>query len=69
MPVSSLCVAAAVAPTTALRRIKELTDAGLFVRRLDPDDGRRAFIALSDAAAESMIDYLAAARRISSPVS
>lgn len=69
VPVSSLCLAAAVAPTTALRRIKELTDAGLFVRRLDPDDGRRVFIALSDAAAESMIDYLAAARRISSPVS
>lgn len=67
--VSSLCVAAAVAPTTALRRIRELTDAGLFVRRLDPDDGRRVFIALSDAAAESMVDYLAAARRISSPIS
>lgn len=69
VPVSSLCAAAAVAPTTALRRIRELTDAGLFVRRADPDDGRRVFIALSDAAAESMIDYLAAARRVSSPVS
>lgn len=66
--VSSLCIAAAVPPTTALRWIKTLTDSGIFVRALDPDDGRRAFIALSDAAANGMMAYLAAARRISSPI-
>lgn len=66
--VSSLCIAAAVPPTTALRWITRLIDAGLFVRTVDPEDGRRAFIALSDAAAEGMTSYLAAARRISSPV-
>lgn len=66
--VSSLCIAAAVPPTTALRWIKQLTEARLFVRKLDPDDGRRAFMALSDEAAEGMIAYLAAARRISSPI-
>jgi DNA-binding MarR family transcriptional regulator len=44
--VSSLCIAAAVAPTTALRWIARLTDAGLFERRPDPFDRRRAFMSL-----------------------
>jgi len=66
--VSSLCIAAAVPPTTALRWIRTLIEAGLFVRMHDPDDGRRAFIALSNPAAEAMMAYLAAARRIASPV-
>ena len=34
--VSSLCIAAAVPATTALRWIKALTDRGLFVRAADP---------------------------------
>ena len=46
--VSSLCIAAAVPPTTALRWIRQLTDRGLLVRKADPGDGRRVFIALSD---------------------
>jgi hypothetical protein len=45
--VSSLCIAAAVPPTTALRWIKSLTEKGIFVRSDDPDDGRRGWIALS----------------------
>jgi len=36
--VSSLCIAAAVPPTTALRWIKRLTDEGIFVRTADPRD-------------------------------
>lgn len=63
--VSSLCIAAAVPPTTALRWIKTLTDHGLFVRAADPQDGRRVYIGLSDAAAAAMEAYLRAARRIS----
>ena len=43
--VSSLCIAAAVAPTTALRWIGRMTEAGLFVRQPDPFDRRRAFLA------------------------
>jgi len=66
--VSSLCIAAAVPPTTALRWIKTLTDAGTFVRVADPQDGRRVFITLSDRAADAMLNYLAAARRMASPV-
>ena len=36
VPVSSLCIAAAVPATTALRWIKTMTDTGPFVRRADP---------------------------------
>ncbi len=62
--VSSLCIAAAVPATTALRWIKALTDRGIFVRSADPQDGRRVFIELSDEAARSMAAYLRAAQRI-----
>jgi DNA-binding MarR family transcriptional regulator len=57
VPVSSLCIAAAVPATTALRWIKTMTDAGLFKRRADPHDGRRVFIELSPAASEAMRRY------------
>ena len=63
--VSSLCIAAAVPPTTALRWIKSLCDQGLFVRIADVEDGRRVFIELSDGAAAAMENYLRAAQRIS----
>ena len=62
--VSSLCIAAAVPPTTALRWIKRLTDEGIFVRTADPRDGRRVFIDLSDEAADAMANYIRAAERI-----
>jgi hypothetical protein len=58
--VSSLCIASAVPATTALRWIKSLTDAGVFVREADPHDGRRIFIALSEKAEAGMRDYCAA---------
>ncbi|MEQ7874553.1 MarR family winged helix-turn-helix transcriptional regulator [Sphingomonas sp. ASV193] len=57
VPVSSLCIAAAVPPTTALRWLKTMTDAGLFVRRPDPHDGRRVFIELAPPASEAMRRY------------
>lgn len=63
--VSSLCIAAAVPPTTALRWIKTLTDLGLLVRAADPQDGRRVYIELSPKAAAGMEAYLKAAQRIS----
>lgn len=63
--VSSLCIAAAVPATTALRWIKTLTDHGLFVRTADPQDGRRVFIELSDKAAAQLVAYLRAVQRIS----
>ncbi len=45
--VSSLCIAAAVPTTTALRTIKQLVDRGLLERRSDPTDARRTFIAMT----------------------
>ena len=62
--VSSLCIAAAVPATTALRWIKALTDRGLFVRSADPRDGRRVYIELSDETARALGAYFAAAKRI-----
>jgi DNA-binding MarR family transcriptional regulator len=62
--VSSLCIAAAVPATTALRWIKVLTDRGLFVRVADPEDGRRVYIELSDETARALGAYLRQARRL-----
>jgi DNA-binding MarR family transcriptional regulator len=62
--VSSLCIAAAVPPTTALRWIKTMTEAGIFERCADPDDGRRLFIRLADRAADGVTNYLAAAKKL-----
>lgn len=61
--VSSLCIAAAVPPTTALRWISTLSEAGLIERQADPLDKRRAFIGLSDKAGKGMRGYVAAVER------
>jgi hypothetical protein len=61
--VSSLCIAAAVAPTTALRWISRMTEAGLFERKPDPFDRRRAFMVLSARASAGMRNYVAAVRQ------
>lgn len=62
--VSSLCIAAAVPPTTALRWIRTLTDQALVVRHADPLDGRRVFIQLADHAAEALGRWFASSRRL-----
>lgn len=61
--VSSLCIAAAVPPTTALRWITTLSEAGLIEREADPLDKRRAFIGLSEGASAGMRSYVAAVER------
>ncbi|MBO9715047.1 winged helix DNA-binding protein [Sphingomonas sp.] len=61
--VSSLCIAAAVPPTTALRWITTLHAAGLFERQADPADRRRAYIALSPKGAEGMRSFASAVKR------
>jgi hypothetical protein len=58
--VTSLCIASGVPPTTALRWISQLTRAGLFERVEDTLDRRRAFIGLTDQAADGMGRYFAA---------
>lgn len=57
VPVSSLCIAAAVPATTALRWIKTLTDKGVLVRRADPHDGRRVFVEMAAPARDAMYRY------------
>lgn len=66
--VSSLCIAAAVPPTTALRWISAMTEQGLLVRVADADDRRRVFIRLSADAAERMEACLRALQRSAAPV-
>ena len=58
--ITSLCIASGVPPTTALRWISQMTEAGLFQRIEDEVDRRRAFIGLSDSAADAMARYFAA---------
>ncbi|KRA82782.1 winged helix DNA-binding protein [Altererythrobacter sp. Root672] len=57
--VTSLCIASGVPPTTALRWIGQMIEAGLLQRNEDDADRRRAFIALTDRAAEMMARYFA----------
>ena len=59
VPVSSLCIAAAVPATTALRWLKTMVQQGLFVRRADPHDGRRVFVELSPESSGSLRRYFA----------
>jgi hypothetical protein len=61
--VSSLCIAAAVPPTTALRWISTMHEAGLFERQADPVDRRRAYIVLSETGLQGMRGYTGAAKR------
>lgn len=58
--VSSLCLAAGTPPTTALRWIGQMTQAGLLRRDSDRDDRRRAFISLTERAADAVARYFAA---------
>lgn len=55
--VTSLCIAAGVPATTALRWIGQMVDSGLLVRVSDPHDRRRAYIALADTTADAMALY------------
>lgn len=55
--VTSLCIAAAVPPTTALRWIGQMVTGGLFRRVCDDNDRRRAFIELTDPAVDALGRY------------
>jgi DNA-binding MarR family transcriptional regulator len=59
--VSGLCQAAKVRPTTGLRWINLLVDAGLLAKTGDPEDARRVFVSFAAGAEESMHALLARA--------
>lgn len=61
--VSSLCIAAAVPATTALRWIRTMTENGMFERNPDPQDARRVYIKLADSSTRAMAAYFQALRR------
>ena len=61
--VSSVCIAASVPMSTALRWVKQMTDANLLHRWTDPKDRRRDLIALTEPTADRMRDYLALAHK------
>jgi hypothetical protein len=60
--VTSLCIAAGVPATTALRWLTQMVESGIFERVPDPADKRRAFIGLSDKALTAMSGYFASLR-------
>lgn len=66
--VSSLCIAASVPATTALRWIAAMTEQGLLERHADPVDRRRIFVRLSAEAEERMRALIAALVRTGVPV-
>jgi hypothetical protein len=59
VPVSSLCIAAAVPATTALRWLKTMVQQGIFVRRADPHEGRRVFVELAPDTSAALRRYFA----------
>ncbi len=61
--VTSLCIAADVPSTTALRWINSMTKAGLIVRRPCQRDGRRSFLAISPDTYRAMLALAADALR------
>ena len=59
VPVSSLCIAAAVPATTALRWLKTMVEEGIFIRLADPHDGRRVFVELAPETSDALRRYFA----------
>lgn len=62
--VSSVCIAASVPMSTALRWVRQMTENGMLRRWTDPKDRRRDLIALTDATATHMRDYISAAHTV-----
>lgn len=56
--VSSVCIAASVPMSTALRWVRQMTEAGLLQRWTDPRDRRRDLIALTEKTRVSMMEFL-----------
>jgi DNA-binding MarR family transcriptional regulator len=61
--VSSLCIAAIVPATTALRWIQTLTEQGVFLRVPDMNDRRRVYIELSKKAVDAITGYFEAIQK------
>lgn len=63
LPVTSVCIGAAVPATTALRWIKLLENQRFVVREFDTSDARRTYIKLSDTGRRKMNELLSQFRK------
>jgi DNA-binding MarR family transcriptional regulator/DNA-binding response OmpR family regulator len=63
LTVKSAAYAAGVPLSSALRKIGELCEDGLLLRRPDPTDNRRSFVMLTERAKTLLREYMAAVRR------
>ncbi len=61
--VTSLCIASGAPPSTAVRWIGQLIDAGMLERRTNPHDRRSAYIDLTSKAVEAVSRYFEAVGR------
>ena len=59
LSMSSLCTAAAIPESSAMRLAQRLCDAGLLVRLPDPADGRRSFMKIAPETAHRLRAYFA----------
>ncbi|MEO8454514.1 MAG: hypothetical protein ABI454_05085 [Sphingomicrobium sp.] len=64
VPISSLCAAAAVPATTALRWLNNLAQKGVLIRRADPHDGRRVFVELVPETSGALRRYFSEVREV-----
>ena len=62
--ISSACLASAVPPTTALRHLDVLADAGLVERRRCPHDARSTYVELSAKGADMIDGWVISALRV-----
>lgn len=69
VPASSVSAASQAPLSTALRYIRQLTDAGLIRSWRDPDDKRRTLLQLEPDAFQAMKDYLSSISRQRRPAS
>lgn len=60
--VSSLCIAANVPTTTALRWVAKLVEDGVIERMADPLDRRRTYVRISDPTFARMVEFASACR-------
>lgn len=65
---SSLCIAAGIPLSSAMRLIDTLATRGVVTRTRDPQDGRRTFVELSNASEMQLRNYLMMAQKISAPL-
>jgi DNA-binding MarR family transcriptional regulator len=65
--ISALCAASGVPATTALRWVNLMTERGLFLRRDDRSDARRAFVELAPAVSIALRRYFTEVVRSNAP--